>query len=58
MASRFIRKVRTASGAVAVQVVDQVGRTIVGIEHLGSANTDEDLAVLMMAAKQRLMPGQ
>lgn len=28
MGSRFVRKVRTASGAVAVQIVDQVGRTV------------------------------
>lgn len=58
MGSRFIRKVRTASGAIAVQIVEKNGRTVTGIEHLGSANTDQDLAVLLAAAKERLLPGQ
>ncbi|MGP4996005.1 IS1634 family transposase [Glutamicibacter ardleyensis] len=58
MGSRFIRKVRTASGAVAVQIVEKNGRTVTGIEHLGSANTDQDLAVLLATAKERLLPGQ
>lgn len=58
MGSRFIRKVRTASGAIAVQIVEKNGRTVIGIEHLGSANTDEDLAVLLASAKERLLPGQ
>lgn len=58
MGSRFIRKVRTASGAIAVQIVEKNGRTVAGIEHLGSANTDQDLAVLLAAAKERLLPGQ
>lgn len=58
MVSRFVRKVRTASGAVAVQLVTRQGRQVLGIEHLGSAHTDEDLALLVAAAKARLMPGQ
>lgn len=58
MVSRFVRKVRTASGAVAVQLVTRQGRQVLGIEHLGSAHTDEDLALLVAAATARLMPGQ
>jgi len=58
MGSRFIRKVRTASGAIAVQIVEKNGRTVTGIEHLGSANTDQDLALLLATAKERLLPGQ
>lgn len=58
MGSRFVRKVRTASGAVAVQIVDQVGRTVTGVEHVGSAHSDAELAVLLLAAQERLMPGQ
>lgn len=58
MGSRFIRKVRTASGAVAVQVVDQIGRTTTSVEHIGSANTDAELALLLRSAEQRLHPGQ
>ena len=37
MASRFVRKVRTASGAVAVQVVSKTGGVVVGVEHVHDA---------------------
>ena len=53
--SRFVRKVRTASGAVAVQVVMRRGRQV---EHVGSAHTDAELALLVAAARERLSPGQ
>jgi hypothetical protein len=56
--SRFVRKVRTASGAVAVQIVTRRGRQIEQVEHLGSARTDAELALLLTAARDRLMPGQ
>lgn len=56
--SRFVRKVRTASGAVAVQIVSRQGRQVVDIDHLGSAHTDADLALLLTAARERLSPGQ
>jgi hypothetical protein len=56
--SRFVRKVRTASGAVAVQVVTKLGRQVLGIEHVGSAHSDEDLALLIADANARLRPGQ
>ena len=43
----FIRKVRTASGATAVQLAERrEGRDRV-LEHLGSAHTDAELAALM-----------
>ena len=58
MVSRFVRKVRTKSGAVAVQVVTRQGRQVLGIEHVGSAHTDEDLALLAAAAPDRLLHGQ
>ena len=54
----FIRKVPTASGARAVQIVHKQGREVVGIEHIGSAHDDSQLAVLMEVARQRLLPGQ
>ena len=54
----FIRKVPTASGARAVQVVHKQGRQVVGIEHIGSAHDDAQLAVLMEVARARLLPGQ
>ncbi|WP_146844085.1 IS1634 family transposase, partial [Cellulomonas composti] len=58
MASRFVRKVRTASGAVAVQVVTRRGRVVEHVEHVGSAHTDAELAVLLQVAGQLLAPGQ
>lgn len=54
----FIRKVPTASGARAVQIVHKQGRAVVGIEHIGSAHDEAQLAVLMEIAHQRLHPGQ
>jgi hypothetical protein len=56
--SRFVRKVRTASGAVAVQVVTRRGRQVERIEHVGSAHTDAQLALLLAAARERLSSGQ
>lgn len=56
--SRFVRKVRTASGAVAVQVVTRRGRQVERVEHVGSAHTDAELALLLAAARERLSPGQ
>jgi hypothetical protein len=56
--SRFVRKVRTASGAVAVQVVTRRGRQVEEVEHVGSAHTDAELALLLAAARERLSPGQ
>jgi hypothetical protein len=58
MVSRFVRKVRAASGAVAVQVVTRRGRRVEGIEHVGSAHTDAELALLLAAARERLAAGQ
>lgn len=58
MVSRFVRKVRTASGAVAVQVITRRGRQVERIEHVGSAHTDAELALLLVAARERLSPGQ
>jgi hypothetical protein len=54
----FIRKVPTASGARAVQIVHKRGRQVVGIEHIGSAHDDAALAVLMEIARQQLHAGQ
>jgi len=56
--SRFVRKVRTALGAVAVQVVTRRGPQVEQFEHLGSAHTNAELALLLTAARARVSPGQ
>lgn len=49
-----MRKVKTGSGATAVQIVHKTGSRRAGIEHIGSAHTDADLHVLLAAAHRRL----
>jgi transposase len=56
--SRFVRRVRTSSGAVAVQIVTRRGRQVERIEHVGSARSDGELALLLASARERLTPGQ
>jgi hypothetical protein len=57
-AMAFIRKVKTASGATAVQIAYKKYGQIVRIDHIGSAHTKEDLSTLISLAKQRLLGGQ
>ena len=54
----FVRKVPTASGAQAVQIVHKVGRRVARIDHIGSAHDDAELALLTEIARQRLHEGQ
>ena len=54
----FLRKVKTASGATAVQIARREGRRDVVVDHLGSAHTDAELAVLMQVGRARLHEGQ
>jgi hypothetical protein len=54
----FVRRVRTASGATAVQVVHKRGRVVVGIDHIGSAHDADRLALLEETARDRLHAGQ
>ncbi len=56
--SRFVRKVRTSSGAVAVQIVTRRGQRVEQVERLGSAHTKSRLALLPATACKRLHPGQ
>jgi transposase len=56
--SRFIRKVKTASGATAVQIVKKTGRAVTGIEHIGSAHSELELDLLLEEAAEILRPGQ
>jgi len=50
--------VRTASGATAVQIVHKRGRSVLGIEHIGSAHDEAQLAILLQTARARLHAGQ
>lgn len=50
----FVRKVKTASGATAVQIVEKRNGRRQILEHVGSAHTKAELAVLVSRAQQRL----
>ena len=54
----YIRKVRTASGATAVQIAAKDGGRHKILEHLGSAHTEGELAALLQAAREKLQAGQ
>jgi len=54
----FVRKVKTASGATAVQIAERAGGRDRVLEHLGSAHTGAELAALVETARRRLYPGQ
>ena len=54
----YVRTVKTASGATAVQVVYSNRRGSRSIEHLGSAHDEQELEALKAAARQRLGAGQ
>ena len=54
----YVRTVRTASGATAVQIVWSFHRGSRDIEHLGSAHDDGELELLKAAARQRMAAGQ
>jgi Transposase DDE domain len=54
----YVRTVKTASGATAVQIVWSTRRGARQIEHLGSAHADAEVEALRAAARQRLAEGQ
>jgi hypothetical protein len=54
----FIRKVKTGSGATAVQIAHKQHGRITQIDHIGSAHTKDELEVLLRLAKRRLYRGQ
>ena len=54
----YLRTVKTASGATAVQIVHSSRRGSRDIEHIGSAHDDAGVEVLKAAARQRLSAGQ
>jgi hypothetical protein len=54
----YIRTVKTASGARAVQIVHSSRRGSRDIEHIGSAHDDVELELLKTMARQRVAAGQ
>jgi Transposase DDE domain len=54
----YVRTVKTASGATAVQIVHGSRRGARTIEHVGSAHDELELEALKAAARQRLVGGQ
>ena len=54
----FVRRVKTASGATAVQIVHKRGRRVLSIEHVGSAHGGDELALLLQVAGERRHAGQ
>jgi Transposase DDE domain len=55
----FIRRVRTASGATAVQIAEYSGGSQRIVKHVGSAHTEAELGVLLERARSLLAdPGQ
>ena len=54
----YVRKVRTTSGAVAVQVARKDQGRVVILAHLGSAHTDAELGILLEQARQMVVGGQ
>ena len=54
----YIRKVKTTSGATAVQIVQKEQGRIVHIDHIGSAHSKEDLETLLALGSSRLLGDQ
>jgi hypothetical protein len=54
----YVRTVKTASGATAVQIVYSYHRGSRQIEHLGSAHDPAEVELLKAAARQKLAAGQ
>ena len=49
-----MRKVKTASGATAVQIVSKSGGVRRIVEHLGSARNKTELAALLEVGRQKI----
>jgi Transposase DDE domain len=52
----FVRRVRTASGATAVQIAEYVGGRQRVVKHVGSAHSEAELGVLLARARLLLEP--
>ena len=58
MAVAFVRTVKTASNATAVQIVYSNRRGSRDIEHIGSAHSPKEVEALKAVARQRLHANQ
>lgn len=54
----FIRRVKTTSGATAIQIATKQKGQIVKIVHIGSAHTEEELKVLLALARKHIQGNQ
>lgn len=54
----YIRKVKTASGATAVQIAYKQHGKILRLIHMGSAHTEDELTMLVALARKRLQANQ
>lgn len=54
----FIRKVKTSSGATAVQIVYKQKGRIIKIIHIGSAHNEEELNIMLGLARKQLQANQ
>ena len=54
----FVRKVKTASGATAVQIAHTRRGVQKMIEHIGSAHTEAEVAALVQVAKNKIAGDQ
>lgn len=54
----FIRRIKTTSGATAIQIAHKQKGRIVKIIHIGSAHTEEELNILLALARKRLQGNQ
>jgi hypothetical protein len=54
----FIRRVKTTSGATAIQIAYKQKGKIIKIIHIGSAHTEEELKILLALAHKRLHENQ
>src|SRR3989339_53794 len=54
----FIRKIKTASGATAIQIAHKRFGKIIRIEHIGSGHTQTEIDTLISLAKKQIQGGQ
>lgn len=54
----YVRKVKTASGATAVQITEKRRGVRTIVEHIGSGHTDAEVAALVQVAKDRIAGDQ